>query len=471
MEQLTSVEASFLEAEDADRHLSLAIGTLAVIDGPMPERQRLMAIVSERARDVPRLMQLVRKHPLELAAPEWVDDDEFDIAHHLRWTALPHPGDDAALFRLIADLMERRLDRDRPLWEYWVIEGLPDGRWATLVKVHHCLTDGIAAVQLLAGFADAGPGAAFAADIGTPTQPRPSSIVSSAGLSRNPLTWPGGLWRASVAGTSTAAQTALGAAEFVTGMLRPAGTSPRGPVATMRRYSAARVSLKDVESVCRAFDVTLNDVALAAITDSFRTVLQHRGEKPRRNSLRTIIPVSAASSNAADGDGVGATTMLASLPIEEHDPIKRLKSVHARLDALKESGERQAANTFVTLADNLPFALGAWTVRLLTRLPQRGVVTLATNVAGPRQRLQVLGRPVEALLPIPPIAPQLRTAIGMLSYVDQLVFGIIADYDATPDVDELANGIELGVARLVTRALSRKPADVKKSHRPFRLAN
>jgi diacylglycerol O-acyltransferase len=226
-----------------------------------------------------------------------------------------------------------------------------------------------------------------------------------------------------------------------------------------------------VESICRAFDVTLNDVALAAITDSFRTMLLRRGEKPRRNSLRTMIPVSMRSPDAMDRNGIRVSAMLSSLPVEEHDPVKRLRTVHSRLDKLKRSGERQAANAFVELTDRLPFAFSAWTVRMLTRLPQRSVVTLATNVPGPRQRLQVLGRPVEELLPVPPIALQLRTVISMLSYVDELVFGITADYDSTPDVEELASGIELGVARLVSRALSRKSAGSRQTRHVSRLAN
>ncbi|HWT49056.1 MAG TPA: WS/DGAT domain-containing protein, partial [Mycobacterium sp.] len=296
--------------------------------------------------------------------------------------------------------------------------------------------------------------------------------VLASGLSRNPLTWAGGLWRASVATTSTAAHTARGAAEFLTGLLTPAaGSSLHGSVSNMRRYSAARVSLKEVETVCQAFGVTLNDVALAAITDSFRTMLLRRGEKPRRNSLRTLVPVSVRSPDAMDRTDIRVSAMLPSLPVEEQDPVKRLKLVHARLDRLKKSGERQAANTFVTLTNYLPFVVSAWAIRLLTRLPQRSVVTLATNVPGPRQRLQILGRPVEELLPIPPIALQLRTVISMLSYVDELVFGITADYDATPDVDELASGIELGIARLVTRALARKPTSTKQSRRPPRVAN
>jgi len=471
MEQLTTLEASFLEAEDADRHLSLAIGTLAIIDGPIPDQQTLIATLSERIRDLPRCTQLVHKHTFELTAPEWEDDANFDITHHVRWAALPHPGDDAALFRTIADLMERRLDRDHPLWEFWVIEGLPDGRWAALMKIHHCIADGITAVRMLASISDAGAGATFASDI-RPARELPSSIVIGPGLSRNPLTWASGLWRTSVATTSEAAHTVMGAAEFVTGLLDPTtGSSPHGSLANMRRYSVARVSLKEVETVCHAFGVTLNDVALAAITDSFRSVLLRRGEKPRRNSLRTLIPVSVRPPDAMDRIDIRVSAMLPSLPVEQQDPVKRLKLVHARLHRPKNSGERQAANTLVKLTNRLPFVLNAWTTRLLTRLPQRSVVTLATNVPGPRHRLQLLGRPVEALLPIPPIALQLRSVISMLTYVDELVFGITGDHDATPDVDELARGIELGMARLVTRALSRKPTSTKESRRSIRLAN
>ncbi|WP_407689484.1 wax ester/triacylglycerol synthase family O-acyltransferase [Mycobacterium sp. HUMS_1102779] len=452
MEQLTTMEAGFLEAEDADRHVSLAIGALA-------------ATLSERIRDVPRFRQRVHKRPFEIAAPEWVDDNDFDIDHHLRWTALPQPGDDAVLFRTIADLMERRLDRDHPPWECWVIEGLPDGRWGALMKIHRCVADGIAATQMLASVCDGGAGATFASDIRVATEP-PPSIALAAGLSRNPLTWAGGLWRASMATTGVLTHTALGAAQFVTGLLTPAaGSSLHGSLAGMRRYSAARVSLKEVETVCHTFGVTLNDVALAAITDSFRTTLLRRGKKPRRNSLRTLIPVSVRTPDAMNRTDIRVSAMLPSLPVEQQDPLKRLRLVHTRLDRVKAGGEREAANAFVALTDHVPFVVSAWMVRLLTRLPQRSIVTLASNVPGPRQRLQVLGHPIEQLLPVPPIAMQLRTVISMLSYVDELAFGITADYDAVPDVDELASGIELGVARLVTRALSRKPAGARQSHR------
>jgi diacylglycerol O-acyltransferase / wax synthase len=221
-----------------------------------------------------------------------------------------------------------------------------------------------------------------------------------------------------------------------------------GPVTDMRRYAGVEVSLADVARICERFDVTVNDVALAAITDSFRTVLMRRGEQPRRNSLPTLVPVSVRSNDAADKTDNRVSVMLPYLPVEKADPVEQLRTVHKRLTKAKGSGQRQAGSVFVTAANVIPFALTAWTVRTLTRLPQRGVATLATNVPGPRRRMRIMGREVIRLLPIPPIALQLRTAVAILSYADHLVFGITADYDGAPDVDELAGGIKRAVARL-----------------------
>jgi len=209
-----------------------------------------------------------------------------------------------------------------------------------------------------------------------------------------------------------------------------------------------------VTEVCRKSGVTLNDVALTAITDSFRAALVRRGEQPRRNSLRTLVPVSIRSNDASDVTDNRVSVMLPFLPVEKDDLAEQLQTVHRRLNRAKASGQRQAGGIFVAAANVIPFPLTAWAVRALTRLPQRGVVTLATNVPGPCQRLRVMGREVVRVLPIPPIALQLRTGIAIVSYADELVFGITADYDATPDVDELARGIEQAVARLLALAAS-----------------
>ncbi|MBU9766301.1 wax ester/triacylglycerol synthase family O-acyltransferase [Mycobacterium sp. TNTM28] len=436
MEQLTVLDAAFVEAEDSDPHASLAIGAVAVLAGPMPDAEAVVAALTERVMSVPRLRQLLHTQPLDLAAPHWVDDSNFDVAHHIRFTALPRPGDEAALNRLVAEVMERRLDRDRPLWECWIVDGLQHNRWALLMKVHHCVADGVAATRLLGQLCDdpvvgddpAGPAA------------RPGS---------NPVEWISGAWRTTRALPGAAVQAVRGAFDIAEGLLRPAAVSSlSGPISSMRRYAAVEVPLDEIEKVRSRFGVTVNDVALAAITDSFRTMLIRRGERPRRTSLRTLVPVSVRPTGARDALDNRVSVMLPYLPVEKEDPVAQLRSVHERMDRAKGSGQSQAGNLVVAAAKAIPFPLTAWTVRALTRLPQRGVVTLATSVAGPRATLRLMGRDVVRLLPIPPLALHLRTGIAIMSYTDRLVFGVIGDYDATPDVDELATGIERAVERL-----------------------
>lgn len=349
------LDAGFLQAEDADRHVSLAIGAVAVLAGPMPDFGSLAAGLAERILSVPRFRQVLRTQPLDLGAPRWEDAANLDIAHHVRLPA----------------------------------------------------------------------------------------------LTLNPIDWMASAWRTSRGVTTAATQVLQGAVEIAAGLLRPAAASSlTGPVTNMRRYATVEVSLEDVTRISDRFDVTINDVALAAITDSFRTMLMRRGEQPQPNSLRTLVPVSVRSLDADDKTDNRVSVMLPCLPVDKADPISQLRAVHARLTRAKASGQRQAGNIFVSAANAIPFPFTAWTVRALTRLPQRGVVALATNVPGPRKRLRVMGREVIRLLPIPPLALQLRTGIAIMSYADHLAFGIIGDYDAAPDVDELANGIERAIARL-----------------------
>jgi diacylglycerol O-acyltransferase / wax synthase len=391
---------------------------------------------------------MLRTQPFDVGAPTWVDDPGFDLSRHVRRVAVPRPGDDTELFRVVADVLERRLDRDRPLWECWVIEGLKSNRWAMLMKIHHCMADGISAIRILTRLCDDTDGDAFASPVVTKRTAAQKHLkpVPDPKPRSNPL---GDLWRTATSITDAAARTVSGAAEIATGLLRPtAGSSLVGPASAMRRYRAVRVPLADVEQICRKFEVTINDVALAAITEGFRCVLLHRGEEPRPDSLRTLVPVSVRSPDALDKPGNRLSVMLPYLPVEQGDPIQQLRTVHSRLTRAKQGGQRQAGNMAVSATSYVPFMWSSWVIRLLTRLPQRGIVTLATNVAGPRRRLEMMGSNVARLLPISPIALQLRTGVAVLSYADDLVFGITADYDAGADIDELADGIKIGVARL-----------------------
>ena len=447
MELLNTLDAGFLMAEDSDRNVSLAIGGIAIIDGAAPKNEKFKAVLAERVRSIPRCMQMLRTQPFDVGAPQWVDDPAFDISRHVRRIAVPRPGDDTELFRVVADVLERRLDRDRPLWECWVIEGLKSNRWAILMKVHHCMADGISAIRILARLCDEIDGDVFA----RPTAKRPGrrphlTPVPERAPRSNPLN---DLWRTATGITSAVARTVGGATEIAAGLMRPtAGSSLVGPVTSMRRYRAVRVPLADVEQVCRKFDVTINDVALAAITEGYRSVLLHRGEEPRPDSLRTLVPVSVRPPDSADKPGNRISIMLPYLPVDEDDPIQQLRAVHSRMTRTKQGGQRQAGNMAVSVTGYVPFMLSSWLIRLLTRLPQRGIVTLATNVPGPHRRLEMMGHTVSRLLPIPPIALQLRTGVAVMSYADDLVFGITADYDAGADIDTLADGINIAVARL-----------------------
>lgn len=472
MEQLTTLDAGFLQAEDSDRHVSLALGGLVVLEGPPPDYASLVSTLGARISGCRRLGQKLQAHPLDLAPPRWVDDPDFDLAHHLGRIALPHPGGDAELFGVVADQMARRLDRDRPLWRIWVIEGLTDERWAMLVQVHHCVADGIAASHLFTGLCDesgddADAVASFAGDIrGAHESHSARSEFGLHSVNLNPASWPAALWKVSTEIGAAAARAVRGTVELSAGLLSPGNTtSLNGPMSAMRRYSSAHVALDDVNRICQEFDVTLNDVALAALTEGYRGMLERRGEHPTAETLRTLVPVSTRAGDASDATDNRVSLMLPYLPVEEDSPVRRLNLVHARLSRTKSTGQRQAGSTLVTATNYLPFPLTAWTVRLLTRLPQHGVTTVATNVPGPSQPLHILGRRVLELLPVPPIALQLRTGVAMLSYAENLFFGVLADYDTMPDIDEFARSIEAAVARLVTSAKRRKTRRERAKHR------
>ena len=448
VEQLKTLDAGFLMAEDSDRNVSLAIGGIAIVEGSAPTYDQFKDILSERIRAIPRCMQMLRTQPFDVVAPQWVDDPDFDLGRHVRRAAVPRPGGDTELFGVVADVLERRLDRDRPLWECWVIEGLKGNRWAILMKIHHCVADGVSATRMLTRLCDdvdggppARPTGIKRADV-VHLKPVPDPTPPSS----NPLN---NLWRAATNVTDAATRTVSGAAELAAGLLRPnTDSSLVGPVTAMRRYRAVRVPLADIEQVCRKFDVTVNDVALTAITEGFRSVLLHRGEAPKPDSLRTLVPVSVRSPDTLDKPGNRLSVMLPYLPVEQDDPIQQLRIVHSRMNRAKQGGQRQAGNMAVSASNYVPFMWSAWAIRLLTRLPQRGIVTLATNVPGPRRQLRMMGSRVASLLPIPPIALRLRTGVAVLSYADDLVFGITADYNSGADVDELAKGIEKAVTRL-----------------------
>ncbi|MBJ8341274.1 wax ester/triacylglycerol synthase family O-acyltransferase [Antrihabitans sp. YC3-6] len=465
-QRLSPLDAGFLELEDSDPNVSLAIAAVAIIEGPPPSEADFLEAVAARLIAIPHARERIHTTAFDLSAPVWIDDDDFDVNRHLRRTALPAPGDDDALGHLVGRVMAQRLDRSRPLWECWVVEGLENGRWAILAKVHHCMADGIAGARLFEALCDPDTHNGVVRLVS-----RREPADNSTGIARRVRdalvalpSSPAAQFRYLVKGLLTPLQIALGTfgaakgfAGIAGGVLVPtASTSLLGPVGKQRRYAVARASMLDIRDVCTVFDVKVNDVALAAITGALRTMLLRRGEEPKEDSVRTLVPVSVRNSGSADVLDNRVSLMLPVLPVAIADPVDQLAAVHGRMAAHKSGGEAEAGHLATSLAEHWPFAPTAWAVRLASRLPQHGIDIVATNVPGPKHSRTVLGSRVVEIFPYVPIAWRLRIGIAILSYADRVSFGITGDFDSAPDLDFLAHEIERHMELLVAEAHSRR---------------
>ena len=235
--------------------------------------------------------------------------------------------------------------------------------------------------------------------------------------------------------------------------LRPAtGSSLSGNIGQFRRYTWARASLDDVREIKRELGGTVNDVVLAAISGGFRALLLARGELPERHMVRSLVPVSVRAPGEASMRENRVSAVLADLPVHVADPVGRLAAVRAELQALKAAREAKAGETLVALGRYTPFPFLSWGVRLVFGLPQREIVTVTTNVRGPRQPLYAMGRRLVEILPYVPIATTVRTGVCVATYCGSVTFGITGDFTASPDLDMLARGIEDGISELLVAA-------------------
>ena len=452
-DRLNPLDAAFLEAEDEDRHVSMAISSVAILEGPAPPQEEFMAALTARLPLVNRYRQKIKQVPFDLGRPIWVDDPSFDLAHHVRRTALPAPGDDAALFRLIGRVMSQRLDRDRPLWEYWVIEGLAEDRWALISKVHHCMVDGVSGTHLYYVLFDAAADSdrVLPVDTWSPAK-APSNVMMTTeallALALNPVEQV----RLVAAAMSDPRAALAKTLETIRGLRALAGTfepitptSLVGPIGQQRRYAAGRVPLADVTAIREKIGASLNDVVLAAITGGFRDLLTQRGEEPAEGAVRSLVPVSVRVPGEEGIYENRVSLMLATLPVHLADPGERLRAVHGHLTELKASMEAQAAETLTRLSKFEPFPALSWAFRMAAHIPQRTIATVTTNVPGPRVPLYLLGRRLVEILPYVPIASQLRIGVSIFTYCDQVTFGITGDYKSAPEVKALAAAIVHGV--------------------------
>jgi len=456
------LDASFLHIEDDVSHMHIA--SVAIFEGPQPPFADIVAMVDAKLALVPRYRQVVKFVPFELGRPVWADDPHFNIEYHLRHTALPAPGGEAELRKLVGRVMSQPLDRSKPLWEIWVVEGLEDGRWAMLAKTHHAMVDGISGTDLLAVIMDLSPEVVRTVTAAWIPRPTPTGGHLAAEALKNVVRSPYEQVRALRASTRAIRHAVTHAAEVGQGVVAMAGlvratpvSSLNGPLGPHRRYAWASTSVDDIKKVRKGLGGTFNDVVLASITNGFRELLLSRGEDIDR-VVRTLVPVSVRPRDAggkAVGDGTfenKVSAMFAELPVSIEDPSERLHAITRQMEGLKDSKQAVAGEALTSMSGFAPPMLLALGMRLATRAAQRNVNTVTTNVPGPQFPLYAAGRKMLRAFPYVPLGGQMRIGIAIFSYNGEVNFGITGDYDTTPDLDVLSAGIEDGMERMVKLA-------------------
>ena len=465
MHRMSAQDASFLHIENDSSPMH--VGGVSIFEGPPPAFSEFLAGIEAKLPLVPRYRQIVRFVPLALSRPVWVDDPHFRLEYHIRRTALPAPGGDAELKALVGRVMSQNLDRAKPLWEIWMVEGLDDGRWALVSKVHHCMVDGVASTDLMAVMFDVsrdgtpagGPDPAGGAALepwAPPPVPSSARLFGEAVLDRafqNPVAVVRGLGESLSqprAFAELALDTGRGAVRSV-GLVRGEDSSLNGPLGPHRRWSWARGRLSDVAVVRKALGGTVNDVVLASIAGGFRSLLLERGESADR-VLRTLVPVSVRRPGERGTLNNRVSAMFAELPVGIADPVARLQSIREQMQGLKESKQAVAGEVLTSMSGFAPPMLLALGARLASRIPQRSLNTGTTNVPGPQFPMYVAGRRLLESFPYIPLFAHVRLAVAIFSYDGMLSFGVSGDWDTSADIEVLCRGIEHGLADLVALA-------------------
>ncbi len=456
MEQMSALDATFLDVESAAAHMH--IGSIALLEGPPPEFGLLRAGVLAKLPLVPRYRQLVRTVALSAGRPVWVDDPHFNIDYHLRRTALPAPGGESELRLLVGRVMSQQLDRAKPLWEMWVVEGLDQGRWAVISKIHHCMVDGVAGSDLLTVMFDRQPVPAPAVVERWQPSPAPEGIdllARSLLLElRASLEALGALGRPRA--LAQRAQDATVALARMRHLLRPTERSSlNGPLGPHRRWSWARATLAEVSEVRAALGGTVNDVVLACIAGGFRALLLARGE-PVDRVLRTMVPVSVRLPGEHGAYNNRVSAVFVELPVGSDDPRERLAAIRRQTEDLKSTRQAVAGEVLTSLSGFAPPLLLALGERVAAHVPQHNINTVTTNVPGPQYPLYVGERRMLEAFPYVPLGGSVRVGVAIYSYDGGLTFGVTGDYDAAPDIDVLCKGIETALAELLVLARAQR---------------
>jgi diacylglycerol O-acyltransferase / wax synthase len=452
MDWMSPMDASFLHLEGPMNPMH--IGGVSIFEGPAPPFNRFEEMVAGKLGLVPRYRQKVRFVPLGLGRPVWVDDPHFNLSYHLRHSALPPPGSNEQLRRTAARIFAQHLDRSKPLWEIWMLEGLGESRWALLSKVHHCMVDGVSATDLMSVMFE-GDSAPAAVGAWKPApEPSGTELVLRT-LTRRTLN-PSEQLRSVRAAARAPRASLVQARDLLRGMtsaarvMRPVGgSSLTGPVGPHRTWSWAQVRLSDVKSVRAALGGTVNDVVLTIVSAGLRDLLEARGDRIADRTIRALVPVSVRRPGERGVYNNRVSAMVAELPVGVADPAARLDAVRAQMDGLKQSKQAVAGDVLTSLSGFAPPMLLALGARLAARSPSLGVQTGITNVPGPQQPLHTLGRRLLESFPFVPLIGQVRISIAIFSYDGGLYVGVTGDYDSSSDIDILTTGVERSMAELL----------------------
>ncbi|MDQ6779078.1 MAG: wax ester/triacylglycerol synthase family O-acyltransferase [Actinomycetota bacterium] len=458
-DRLSGLDSSFLHLEHDSAHMH--VGACTIFEGPAPEHDELIEAIVSRLHLVPRYRQRLAYVPFEQGRPVWVDDPHFNPRYHVRDTALPRPGGEEELKRLAGRVFSQALDRAKPLWELWLVEGLKDGRFALLSKTHHALVDGISGVDIATVLFDSAPDPM---PIARPEQewiPRPppsdSQLLADALLER--ATVPGEIARgvrAVLRGPRKVAgrvgENLVGVGAMAWAGLNPAPPSPFNvPIGPHRRFTWVTSDLATFKAVKDATGGTVNDVILTVVAGALGRYMRLHGHPTDGVVLKAMVPVSVRADVDRGALGNQVSAMWAPLPVGMTDPIQRLLRIRHEMQGIKDSGQAVGAQVLTSLSGFAPPTIVAQATRLQSR--QRFFNVVVTNVPGPQFPLYMLGRRLEAIFPLVPLAKNTALGIAIMSYKGQLNFGLTADFDALQDVETLAEEIESCIEEIAAAAV------------------
>ncbi len=457
-DRLNPLDVSFLYMESPTT--AMHVGGVAVFQPPEQglDYDRLVELISQRIALVPRYRQKVRWVPGRLANPVWVDDSEFDVTYHVRRSALPKPGSDGQLRELVGRLMSRQLDRNRPLWEIYLVEGLSDGRVAVVTKTHHAMVDGVSAVDIGTVILDLTPTPREVPDDDWSPRPEPGALSLVTHAVTDLVSRPGqavDTARTAAVDVRATAGKVLSVAGGVLAqarmMARPAPASPLNAViGEQRRFGMAATDLDDYKRVRKSHGGTVNDVVLATVSGALRNWLLTRGEAvTATTTVRAMVPVSVRADQHKGELGNRVSSYFVDLPVGEGSAVMRLHQVGFAMRAHKESGSAVGADALVQLSGFAPPTIHSLGARVASGFTRRLFNLVVTNVPGPQFPLYAAGARMLSVYPVVPLAKGQAVSIGLTSYDGGVYYGLNADRDAMPDIDVLASCLEDSLAELV----------------------